>query len=108
MSEPFWVEIAKQVPALLLFVYTVTVFLKHLTQERTAFEKMIIRKTEEMDKIVEGIKEFQREITRENVAAISKITGVVERNSAQLAINEQVFRQYRKKTRVGNSSALRS
>ena len=89
MSEPFWIEIAKQVPALLLFVYAVTVFLKHLSEER-----------KEIHTVVAGVKEFQRDLTKENLQALERLSRVVEQNTAQLALSRDAFRSERKKNRL--------
>jgi len=94
MMEAYWVEVAKQVPALLVLVYVVGVFLKHISEMSSRFEGVNIKLMGELTDIHRSAKDHQRELTKEHQLVMKEMAAVIERNSEKLGRNAVVFSEY--------------
>ena len=94
MMEAYWVEVAKQVPALLVLVYVVGVFLKHITEMGSRFEGVNIKLMGELSEIHKSAKEHQRELTKEHQVVMKEMAAVIERNSEKLGRNAAIFGEH--------------
>ncbi len=91
MNEAWWIEIVKQVPALVLFLYMVNVFLKHMAERDNKWEKVQDKATEKLAEMNDSAKEFQRAILNENAILLNKTAQVIESHTRAVEKNSYIL-----------------
>lgn len=85
--ENLWIEIAKQVPSLVVLGWLVVYFLRHMERMVDQFGKM----TTDWAKSVEGVNHeaqtFQTQLHTEHRAMFSKLGGALDKNTEALGKN---------------------
>ncbi len=89
-----WTKLAEQVPQLVVFVFMVTMFLRHMSKSSAAIESSERRTAELIKELTEDAKDFQRDMTLKTTEAFAKNTGALERNSQALGVSTHVLDKY--------------
>lgn len=91
--DTFWLEAAKQVPALTVLVIVVIIFLKYMADRDKANADIRVRETEALAKISESTKEFQKQLTTENLTIMNRLGAIIDKNTLQMGRNVYAFEQ---------------
>lgn len=84
MIEPFWIEIAKQIPNLIVLAFLVLAFIKHLNEEGDRRERMEKDRAALFKEIKASCHGFQTDLADKTGTALDRNTTALERNSEAL------------------------
>lgn len=84
MIEPFWLEVAKQIPSLGVLVWLVISFLRHLKEDGDRRERLEEARAKSLKEIGDSCHAFQQEITTQSHAILARNTAALDNNSAAL------------------------
>jgi hypothetical protein len=100
MEQNWWVEIAKQVPALLLFVYVilhiVNRFLTHIDTMHKSFTTAHEATATKVSEATESAKVFQAAMTRDNHVMTERALAVIDKNTTLLGTNIHALERLQK------------
>jgi cation transport regulator ChaC len=87
MTESWWLEVAKQVPALIIYVFTVMQFLKYMGERDKSYNETQEKVAEKIAVITQEAKEFQRALLAESREIHVRAVTVIDKNIEFLSKN---------------------
>jgi hypothetical protein len=83
----FLLEVAKQVPALVVLMLIVDRFLKALNGVAARFEQVEDKRSESLETLGDSCHAFQRDVQAKNEAVMGKVVTALDRNTESLGKN---------------------
>lgn len=87
MNDPFWMEVAKQMPSLGVLAWLVVSFLKHLKEDNDRRERIEETRAATLKTINDSCHAFQRETSVHTHEALGRVVVALDNNSAALGYN---------------------